>query len=104
VDQGYKIYGTPEVQSLLQKNNLKFESIDYTPLTELMHEKKLDWLINIPDTYNENKSMYPLRRSSVDLGVPLTTNKEIAIFTTAALRRLKEGQISLKIKSYRDYF
>lgn len=103
VDQGYTIYGTPEVQDLLTKGGVKFTAVDYTPLIELMHEKKLDWLINIPDTYNENKNQYPLRRSSVDLGVPLTTNKEIAVFTTSALRRLKEGSISIKPKSYHEY-
>ena len=104
VDQGYHLYGTPEVQSILTKNKIKFEAIETSPLIELMHEKKLDWMINIPDTYNESKQMYPLRRACVDLGTPLTTNREVAAFTTEALRRLKEGKINLKVKHYKEYF
>jgi len=104
VEQGYHIYGTPEVQPLLKKHKVNFEEIEHSPLIELMHEKKLDWLINIPDTYNESKHMYPLRRATVDLGCPLTTNKEIAIFTTQALGKLNKGEMSLQIKNYNEYF
>jgi len=102
IQQGYTIYGTPEVNSLLSKSGVKFTAVEHAPLKELMHDKKIDWVINYPDIYNEDKNQYPLRRATVDLGVPLTTNQEVAQFITVSLGRLKDHP--LKIKSFKDYF
>ncbi|HLN52423.1 MAG TPA: carbamoyl-phosphate synthase (glutamine-hydrolyzing) large subunit [Lentimicrobium sp.] len=109
IENGYNIYATKGTQEFFAKNNvdatvLYWPDEDKKPNTlDYLKERKIDLVINIPknlspgELYND----YEIRRTAVDLNIPLITNTRLAkAFLTAICRyRLDD----LPVKSWEEY-
>ena len=56
-------------------------------VVELLRTGQVDLVINIPTGYGDQESMdgYRIRRTAVDLGIPLITNAQLARLVVKAL-------------------
>jgi carbamoyl-phosphate synthase large subunit len=66
--------------------------------TELIEQRKVDLVINIPKNYHETEltNDYHIRRKAVDFGVPLLTNIQLANRLAEALSRKGTGELHAK--------
>jgi carbamoyl-phosphate synthase large subunit len=71
--------------------------------TELIEQRKVDLVINIPKNYHETEltNDYHIRRKAVDFGIPLLTNIQLANRLAEALSR--KGIEELQIKDLQAY-
>jgi len=84
VSRGFKLYATPQVVETLKIDpSLQVISTKDKAL-DLIVNKKIDFVVNIPES-KEDDSNYLLRRKSVDFNVPLLTNLQVADFIIHAL-------------------
>ncbi len=67
------------------------------------HGKRIDLVINIPKNYQEEEltNDYLIRRSTVDFGIPLITDIQLAQRFVEAIDR--KGIDDLQVKSWADY-
>lgn len=108
-EKGYVICATEGTHRFLNENGIPAIRV-YWPneekqpqLMELIHNKKIDLLINIPKnlTPREISNGYKVRRAAVDLNIPLITNARLAsAFITAFCELTPED---IKIKSWDEY-
>ncbi|MBU4452079.1 MAG: carbamoyl-phosphate synthase (glutamine-hydrolyzing) large subunit [Nanoarchaeota archaeon] len=91
---GFEIYGTLHTSEYLKKNGV--DSIVLKKISEgseiLEHitQKKIDLVINIPhetETESERHDGYILRRATVNYGIPLITNPELAHALVLAIKK-----------------
>ncbi len=70
---------------------------------DYLKERKLDLVINIPKHFQKEEltNDYIIRRTAVDFGVPLITNRQLAERLTEALERTDVTQ--LKVRPWREY-
>lgn len=109
VEQGYELYATKGTQQFFAQNDihatmLHWPDEDKKPNTlDYLREKKIDLVINIPknlspgELYND----YEIRRSAVDLNIPLITNSRLAKAFLIAI--CKYSLDELPIKSWDEY-
>lgn len=109
-DRGLPIYATKGTAKFLSEHGLEVEVLHWPNSNEnpnvlnYLKKGKIDLVINIPKNLSENELFndYEIRRSAIDLNIPLLTNARLAsafvmAFTTTAME-------DLTIKSYREYF
>ena len=76
---------------------------------DFLHEKKNDFIINIPSTSTLEKYVgmlydeYQIRRKSLELGIPVLSTIELAESFVKTLEWLQKNETSKKpLESYRD--
>ena len=70
---------------------------------KLLHEKKIDMVVNIPRdlTARELSNGYRIRRAAIDLNIPLITNARLAGAFISAFCNMKMDD--LDIRSWDEY-
>ena len=109
-DHGYEIYATGGTSDYLTANGVENQRV-FWPSDEgkepqaltLMHEHKIDMVVNIPKdlTPRELTNGYKIRRSAIDLNIPLITNSRLASAFINAFCTVKLD--SLDFKSWDEY-
>ncbi len=109
-EHGYELYATGGTSKYLSDNGVP-NTMVYWPSDEgkepqaltLMHEHKIDMVVNIPKdlTQHELTNGYKIRRTAIDLNIPLITNSRLASAFIHAFCTLKLDDID--IKSWNEY-
>lgn len=109
IENGYKLFASPETHDFLKSNNIKSEKL-YLPgdnkkpeIIEYIKSKKIDLVINIPRSLSRDvlNTDYLIRRTAVDFNIPLITNSRLAsAFIFAFCRQSFE---SLSVKSWQEF-
>ena len=102
---GYELYATGGTSKYLSENGIENTQV-YWPSDEgkepqaltLMHERKIDMVVNIPKnlTQHELSNGYKIRRTAIDLNIPLITNSRLASAFINAFCTLKPEDIDIK--------
>lgn len=105
IDHGYKLFATGGTSKYLAENGIDNTRV-YWPSEEgqepqaldLLHEKKIDMVVNIPKdlTPRELTNGYKIRRSAIDLNIPLITNSRLASAFINAFCTVKLDDIDIK--------
>ncbi len=111
VENGYNLYATPGTSRYLSENGIANTLVRWPSDTEseaenvldLMHRGGVDFVVNVPKdlTPRELTNGYKVRRTAVDLNIPLITNARLASAFIAAFCTLKLDDI--EIKSWEEY-
>lgn len=79
-------------------------------ITDLLYERKIDFIINIPSTSTLEKYVgmledeYQIRRKSLELGIPVLTTRELADSFVSTLEWLKDNETTREpIRQYDTY-
>jgi carbamoyl-phosphate synthase large subunit len=109
-ERGFTIYATSGTQKFLKENGIETE-IAYWPdeqdkhpnTIELIKEKKVEMVINIPKdhTSKELSNGYRIRRNAIDFNVPLITNARVASAFIHSFCTIEKEDIA--IKAWDDY-
>ena len=107
---GYELFATGGTSDYLTANGVQNTRV-FWPSDEgkepqaltLMHEHKIDMVVNIPKdlTPRELTNGYKIRRSAIDLNIPLITNSRLASAFITAFCSVKPDD--LDIKSWDEY-
>jgi carbamoyl-phosphate synthase large subunit len=106
---GIRIYATRGTAKFLNAHGIDATVLDW-PLekkspntTDYIKEGKIDLVVNIPKNYQKEEltNDYIIRRLAVDHGVPLITNRQIAMRLAEALTRKKLED--LQVRSWEEY-
>lgn len=110
IKDGYELYATGGTSRYLAENGVA-NTMVYWPSDEgkqpqaltLMHERKIDMVVNIPKdlTLHELTNGYKIRRTAIDLNIPLITNSRLASAFIHAFCTLNLDD--LEIKSWSEY-
>ena len=110
IKHGYELYATGGTSRYLAENGVA-NTMVYWPSDEgkqpqaltLMHERKIDMVVNIPKdlTQHELTNGYKIRRTAIDLNIPLITNSRLASAFIHAFCTLSLDD--LEIKSWSEY-
>ena len=110
VKHGYELYATGGTSKYLADNGVGNTRV-YWPsemgmepqALTLLHERKIDMVVNIPKdlTPRELTNGYKIRRSAIDLNIPLITNSRLASAFIHAFCTLSLDDID--IKSWSEY-
>ncbi len=110
IKHGYDLYATGGTSRYLAENGVA-NTMVYWPSDEgkqpqaltLMHERKIDMVVNIPKdlTQHELTNGYKIRRTAIDLNIPLITNSRLASAFIHAFCTLNLDD--LEIKSWSEY-
>ena len=103
------IYGTYNTVKFLEENGIIINLLNNISdkkdpnVKSFIQEKRLDLVINISKSYSENilENHYLIRRMSIDYGVFLITNLQVAKKMIGALSSYREDK--LEIKSWDSY-
>ncbi len=107
---GLKFYATEHTSQFLTKIGIKNSRVykisekgKRHSILDLLTEKKVDLAINIstPQSYQGETDGFAIRRSCIDLGIPLITNLQSAEVLIYAL--VSKGVDDLEIKSWDEY-
>lgn len=104
VEKGYRLYATEGTHRFLQENGVPSihafwpDEEGKPQALELLHEKEVDLLININKNLSQGEltNGYKLRRTAVDLNIPLITNSRLAATYIIAFCRLEKDEIEIK--------
>lgn len=108
-DRGYKLYGTRGTAKFLQENGVTVEAVAWPDENEeqtavsLIRDRKVDLVVNIPKNLSKDElnNDYQIRRTAIDLNVPLVTNARLASAFIYSI--CKKSEADLKIESFSDY-
>jgi len=109
VEHGYELFATSGTSRYLTENGIKNELV-YWPSEDgnpqalkMLHEHKIDLVINIQKnlTPTELTNGYKIRRSSIDLNIPLITNARLASAFIYGFCTLSMDDLA--IKSWSEY-
>ena len=110
IKHGYELYATGGTSRYLAENGVA-NTMVYWPSDEgkqpqaltLMHERKIDMVVNIPKdlTQHELTNGYKIRRTAIDLNIPLITNSRLASAFIHAFCTLNLDD--REIKSWSEY-
>ncbi|MCI6671148.1 MAG: carbamoyl-phosphate synthase (glutamine-hydrolyzing) large subunit [Prevotella sp.] len=102
---GYELFATSGTSKYLSENGLENTTV-YWPSDEgmqpqaldLMQNHQIDMIVNIPKdlTPRELTNGYKVRRTSVDLNIPLITNSRLASAFISAFCNVKLDEIGIK--------
>ena len=117
VQHGYNLYATPGTSRYLTENGVPNTPVRWPSdkpeapteadapmdVLDLMHSGGVDFVVNVPKdlTPRELTNGYKVRRTAVDLNIPLITNARLASAFIAAFCTLKLEDI--EIKSWEEY-
>ncbi|MDD6210070.1 MAG: carbamoyl-phosphate synthase (glutamine-hydrolyzing) large subunit [Bacteroidales bacterium] len=108
-EKGYNLFSTAGTHKFFAENGIP-STLVYWPsdnknpsALEMIREKKLDMVINIPKNYTQGelKNGYQIRRAAIDFNVPLITNARLASIFIHAFCTMTQDEI--KIKSWDEY-
>ena len=110
IKHGYELYATGGTSRYLAENGVA-NTMVYWPSDEgkqpqaltLMHERKIDMVVNIPKDFTQHEltNGYKIRRTAIDLNIPLITNSRLASAFIHAFCTLNLDD--LEIKSWSEY-
>ncbi|PWB74962.1 MAG: carbamoyl phosphate synthase large subunit [Holophagae bacterium] len=109
VNLGVKLYATRGTADFLTPEGIATEVVRW-PLEggqpnalDCIRERRVDLVINIPKHFQKEEltNDYIIRRTAVDYGVPLITNRQLAERLSEALERVPIDQ--LKVRPWREY-
>ena len=114
---GFKILATETTAEFLNEKLGNVEVVhkisepDRKPnISDLLHQKKIDFIINIPSTSTIEKYVgmlydeYQIRRKSLELGIPVLTTIELAESFVKTLEWLQNNTPTKKaLEPYEDY-
>ena len=108
-EKGYKLYATKGTHSYLTENGIESTRVFWpneegTPQAlDLLHSKEIDFVVNVPKNQSgsEVTNGYKIRRSAVDLNIPLITNARLASAFIYAFCTLSVDE--LDIKCWQEY-
>lgn len=109
VDNGFHIYATPGTSRHLTENGIENTEVfwpesDRQPQAlDLLHDHKIDLVINLPANHSDSQvtNGYRIRRTAVDLNIPLITNARLASAFIYAFLTVKPEDI--EIKSWQEF-
>ena len=103
--KGYQLYGTGGTAKFLNENAIPCTPV-YWPSDEgktpqaldLLHDHKVDLVVNIPKNLTEHEltNGYKIRRSAIDLNIPLLTNARLASAFIQAFCSLREEDLVIR--------
>lgn len=109
-EKGYKLYATAGTHKMLEENGIE-STLVYWPddkgktpqAIDLLRNREIDMVVNINKnlTPGELTNGYKLRRTAIDLNIPLITNARLASAFISAFCHIPIDEI--KIKSWREY-
>ncbi len=107
--QGFTLYATGGTSAFLEENGVKsvrvyWPSEEGTPQAlDLLHRKEIDMVVNIPKNLSSSEldNGYKIRRSSIDLNIPLITNARLASAFIGAFCSMKVEDLA--IQSWNEY-
>jgi len=115
-EKGYKLYATGDTYRYFIENSIPCEKVllpsecdnpnfkdRYKPALELIQNKEVDMVINIPQNFSEEELLngYKIRRSAIDFNIPLFTNARLAVAFIRAFCSMTLDDI--QIKSWDEY-
>ncbi len=100
-DAGLHILGTQGTVDYLEENGIKIEVIkkvsEGSPnVVDLIHNKKVDLIINTPTSKQAVKDGFQIRRAAVDFSVPYITTIQAALAAADAIEAMNKGEITIK--------
>jgi len=110
IDKGYKLFATGGSHRFLVDNNVPATKVFWPSESgmepqamQMLHSKEIDFVINIPKnlTQVELDNGYKIRRTAIDLNIPLITNARLASAFINAFCTISIDQI--QIKSWDEY-
>lgn len=101
---GFKILTTKKIKMLLNELNENESIIELNKeynFIELFYSKKIDLVINIPNTSSitnnkDSNEEYQIRRKALELSIPVLTTKEMIELFTNVLKWLKNNNTSIQ--------
>ncbi len=109
-DHGYKLFATPGTSRYLTENGIE-NTLVHWPSEEgqqpqaldMLHNKEIDMVVNVPKNLStgELSNGYKIRRTAIDLNVPLITNARLASAFIYAFCSQKLDD--LEIKCWQEY-
>ncbi len=110
IERGLKIYATQGTHDFLQTHNIASEVLHWPDdqrhpnCLDFMRERKIDFVVNIPKNLSSDElnNDYTIRRTAIDLNIPLITNARLANAFITAFCSLEIDQIS--VQSIGSYF
>ena len=110
IKKGLKIYATQGTHDFLKKNSIQSEVLHWPDdkrqpnSLDFLKERKIDFVVNIPKNLSSDElnNDYTLRRTAIDLNIPLITNARLANAFITAFCSLELEEIS--IQSMGSYF
>ncbi len=109
-EHGYNLYATPGTSRYLTENGVPNTLVHWPSdetaeenVLDLMHKGGVDFVVNVPKdlTPRELTNGYKVRRTAVDLNIPLITNARLASAFISAFCTLKPEDI--EIKAWQEY-
>ncbi|MBI5635363.1 ATP-grasp domain-containing protein, partial [Candidatus Micrarchaeota archaeon] len=108
-EMGFEIYATKNTSAFLNNRGIenklvkKIHEKDGYNALDLIRDRKVDLVINIPSGYSKEQldDQYSMRRKAVDYGIALITNMQLAKIFIEAIYRKKPDD--LKVKSWDEY-
>jgi carbamoyl-phosphate synthase large subunit len=116
INLGFKIFATETTAEFFEKELgdvkvvHKISEPERKPnISDLLYEKKIDFIINIPNTSTLEKYVgmlydeYQIRRKSLELGIPVLSTIELAESFVKTLEWLQKNETSKEpLGSYKD--
>jgi carbamoyl-phosphate synthase large subunit len=103
---GLHLIGTNGTAAYLSKNGVKMDIVKKVSegapnIVDLIHQKKVDLIINTPRSKQTVKDGFQIRRAAVDFCIPYITTIQAALAAADAIEAMKKGKIT--IKSMNEY-
>lgn len=100
-EAGLHILGTRGTAQFLADKGIKIEVINKVSegspnVVDLIHNKKVDLIINTPTSKQAVKDGFQIRRAAVDFSVPYITTIQAALAAADAIEAMNKGEISIK--------
>jgi carbamoyl-phosphate synthase large subunit len=101
---GLKLFGTVGTAAHFRDRGLSVETVHKLSeggspsVLEILRGGQVDLVINIPTEYSdaESRDGYQIRRTAVDLGIPLFTNEQLVRLLVAALSEKTSADLLVK--------
>ena len=100
-DAGLHLLGTGGTVRFLAEKGIKIDVIkkvsEGSPnVVDLIHNKKVDLIINTPTSKQTVKDGFQIRRAAVDFSVPYITTIQAALAAADAIEAMNKGEITIK--------
>jgi carbamoyl-phosphate synthase large subunit len=108
-ERGYKLYGTRGTAKFLSEHGVTIEAVawpdedDQKNAVSLIRNREVDLVVNIPKNLSKDElnNDYEIRRTAIDLNVPLVTNARLASAFIYSI--CKKSEADLGIESFSEY-
>lgn len=108
-DHGYKIYATEGTSRHLTENGIENthvfwpNQVGHPQVLDLLHNHEIDLVINVPRNHSDSEvtNGYLVRRTAIDLNIPLITNARLASAFIMAFCTMTPEEI--EIKSWNEF-